>query len=526
MEDVKVLERMSHEIIAKIADVCAREELNSWSNPVVDVEVVMSSHSTMLESVRQAAAMIAYGQRVFHIREKSRQAIKHADWLPTDILGESITETGGRMCEPACATHLKEIGLSGLPSGLKSLVPGWSGIGFASEASREPNKETCSGAAFAAEFIHTGSSTPCFRGTNVTYGGCMCEPTCRMDLKTIFPFPECAYPVNCSTGWIAGYSLDSESRIAALPSAYPTAAAVRPGICYSHVSVGGYECEPARGNRLKEIGRDGLLPSDSRCKPTMCECWEASVGMHPFSAHSLKSRALSSLNGTEHLNISRDARCGQTDRKLLKKVFVSYAHENRALCELILQQLRILEWRKWIAAFCDGMIVPGREIDDELLARLYQADIILLLISSAFLDSEYCRREMAIALELYHAGRAEVIPIILEPVCEWQDMEIGKLLAIPPDGTPINSYEDVYLAMEEFARGLLRAVRAPSALSAERPISDVNDRPAIRRSGHEVGLYYVTISGADPAQEEQLLRALRKHARDDSLTLQSIEEIE
>lgn len=64
-------------------------------------------------------------------------------------------------------------------------------------------------------------------------------------------------------------------------------------------------------------------------------------------------------------------------------------------------------------AISRGMMVWGSEIDE----HLNTADIILLLVSSDFIDSDYCYDvEMKRALKRHEAEDARVIPIILRPV--------------------------------------------------------------------------------------------------------------
>jgi hypothetical protein len=84
-------------------------------------------------------------------------------------------------------------------------------------------------------------------------------------------------------------------------------------------------------------------------------------------------------------------------------------------------------------------------------------DIILLLISSDFLASDYCyEREMRRAIECHEAGEAIVIPVILR-ACDWHGAPFGKLMATPPDGRPITQWPDRDQAFLEVARALRAA---------------------------------------------------------------------
>ena len=72
------------------------------------------------------------------------------------------------------------------------------------------------------------------------------------------------------------------------------------------------------------------------------------------------------------------------------KVFISYSHEDDALCRQLVKHLALLRRQGKVEAWHDRKIEPGDEwrgqIDDELEA----ADVILLLMSASFIASDYC----------------------------------------------------------------------------------------------------------------------------------------
>lgn len=70
----------------------------------------------------------------------------------------------------------------------------------------------------------------------------------------------------------------------------------------------------------------------------------------------------------------------------------------------------------FICEWSDGQIIPGQEWAPEIIRQLDEADIILLLITSSFLGSEFIGRvELTRALERHRRGEAIVIPVILKP---------------------------------------------------------------------------------------------------------------
>src|SRR5437879_11222322 len=91
-------------------------------------------------------------------------------------------------------------------------------------------------------------------------------------------------------------------------------------------------------------------------------------------------------------------------------VFLSYAHEDEPLLKELLKHLSLLKQQGLISSWYDRQIVPGTNWADTIDDRLEQASIILLLVSSAFLASDYCSQvEVKRALERHKAGETRVI---------------------------------------------------------------------------------------------------------------------
>jgi hypothetical protein len=109
------------------------------------------------------------------------------------------------------------------------------------------------------------------------------------------------------------------------------------------------------------------------------------------------------------------------------KIFFSYAHEDEELREGLEKQLRALKRQGIIDVWYDREISAGSEWEREIDTHLNTAQIILLLVSPDFMDSDYCYSiEMERAMERHERGEARVIPIILRPI-HWQGAPFGKL---------------------------------------------------------------------------------------------------
>ena len=184
------------------------------------------------------------------------------------------------------------------------------------------------------------------------------------------------------------------------------------------------------------------------------------------------------------------------------RVFISYAHKDEALLNELAAQLKILERNGVIEHWHDRKIVPGEEWDHKIRSELEKADIILLLVSHDFINSDYCWGvEVAQAIARHHAGTARVIPIILRD-CLWQDALFAKIQGLPKDMRPVVDWPSRDAAFADVARGIKRAVaeleRAksrppPSPASRVSPaVTSVATLPRqVARAGHagEAGVH-------------------------------------
>ena len=163
------------------------------------------------------------------------------------------------------------------------------------------------------------------------------------------------------------------------------------------------------------------------------------------------------------------------------RLFLSYSHQDEDLRKELEKHLAALRRDGVIDIWQDRRIGPGDEFDREISNQLESADIVLLLVSSDFLHSDYCYDiEMKRALELHAEGSARVIPVILRP-CDWQKTPLGKLNAIPTDGKPVIEHASLDHGFLEVARAVRTATEKlqPTALTkGEQDVTSVvGDRP-------------------------------------------------
>ncbi len=168
------------------------------------------------------------------------------------------------------------------------------------------------------------------------------------------------------------------------------------------------------------------------------------------------------------------------------RLFLSYSHKDEDLRKELEKHLAALRRDGVIDIWQDRRIGPGDEFGREISNQLESADIVLLLVSSDFLHSDYCYDiEMKRAMERQIDGSARVIPVILRP-CDWQKTPLGKLNATPTDGKPVTEHASLDRGFLEIAHAVRTAVESfhltspvPDEHAAAR---DLGTHPADRSS--------------------------------------------
>ena len=126
------------------------------------------------------------------------------------------------------------------------------------------------------------------------------------------------------------------------------------------------------------------------------------------------------------------------------KIFYSYSRKDLDMRNRLENHLAVLRRANRISTWHDLELEAGTEWEPAILNKLDTADIILLLVSSDFIASEYCYgTELKRAIARHDAGTARVIPIVLRP-CDWNhpDVPFSKLNVLPTHAKAITSWSD------------------------------------------------------------------------------------
>jgi hypothetical protein len=142
------------------------------------------------------------------------------------------------------------------------------------------------------------------------------------------------------------------------------------------------------------------------------------------------------------------------------KLFYSYSHADEDLRDKLAKHLKILQRQKIIDEWHDRAIDAGEEWEAEIVREMEEAHIILLLVSSDFIASDYCwGKELEAALEKHERREAKIIPVILRPV-DWKDAPFSKLQALPKNAKAITTWDNIDEAMQNVAQGIRRTAES------------------------------------------------------------------
>lgn len=141
-------------------------------------------------------------------------------------------------------------------------------------------------------------------------------------------------------------------------------------------------------------------------------------------------------------------------------LFYSYAHEDEKLRDELDGHLALLRRKGVIRPWHDRGIVPGQKWDKTIDAQLTSADLILLLVSMDFMNSDYIwGKELATAIARAESDDASVVPVLLRAV-DIEGAPFAKLQGLPTDLRPVTSWPNRDEAWTDVAKGIRRTVEA------------------------------------------------------------------
>ncbi len=135
-----------------------------------------------------------------------------------------------------------------------------------------------------------------------------------------------------------------------------------------------------------------------------------------------------------------------------------YAQEDQPFCDLLEQHLSNLKQRYHLRTWFDDQTLPGENRKEILEHKLQTADLILLLISSAFMASDDCNQDLNLALARHQKKEARVIPIHLRPV-HWEGASFSEIETLPKKARPVVLWENRDAAFVDIAQGIEKVIK-------------------------------------------------------------------
>ncbi|HEU5381515.1 MAG TPA: 4'-phosphopantetheinyl transferase superfamily protein [Ktedonobacteraceae bacterium] len=140
------------------------------------------------------------------------------------------------------------------------------------------------------------------------------------------------------------------------------------------------------------------------------------------------------------------------------RIFFCYAQKDEKLFLELRKHFTGLQREGLIELWHDQDISAGKEWEPETISQLNSAHIILLLISSDFMSSDYCSDKiMKHALERHERGEARVIPVLLRPV-HWPHGPLSRLCTLPASGKAVTTWLHKDQAFVNIAEGIVKVI--------------------------------------------------------------------
>ncbi|WP_426993529.1 TIR domain-containing protein [Methylomonas sp. CM2] len=140
-----------------------------------------------------------------------------------------------------------------------------------------------------------------------------------------------------------------------------------------------------------------------------------------------------------------------------------YHPDNQGFCSDLSRYFAILKESNKIKDWSRKEVLAGQTIDKEVQYEIDKSDIIVVILSAAFISDNDCKRQFLYAKQYLENNKKHIIPIILES-CPWQDFYgMHKLKVLPKNNEPISKqpfkddalneiYEEIKKVSEEISK--------------------------------------------------------------------------
>lgn len=143
-------------------------------------------------------------------------------------------------------------------------------------------------------------------------------------------------------------------------------------------------------------------------------------------------------------------------------IFAIYTSEDKEILLHLLNDLKPFEKDSNVTIWDSDPILPEQAWKPKNESRLNKTDIFLLLVSDAFMHSQFIQQlEFKTVIDLYKEGKSTVIPIIIDK-CPWDidfrsddyNFNLNELGVFPKEGKPIKEWDSSEKVYSEVAAGI------------------------------------------------------------------------
>jgi hypothetical protein len=138
------------------------------------------------------------------------------------------------------------------------------------------------------------------------------------------------------------------------------------------------------------------------------------------------------------------------------RLYCCYAERNRTDWNELSANLAVLIRLGMIEIRHNHGVPAGHDLSREYFNHLDASDIVLLLISHYFFDSDLCWELMCQAMARHNAGKLRVVPVLLSLV-DYEGTPIDRLRMLP-QARPINRRQAAYV---DVVQGIRRIIQDP-----------------------------------------------------------------
>lgn len=152
------------------------------------------------------------------------------------------------------------------------------------------------------------------------------------------------------------------------------------------------------------------------------------------------------------------------------KIYISFAVEDDIYCKELEKHLLLSELVMEIELWHVGKIQAGEFIESIAEKKLSASDLILLLISVDYINTDRCYRvELNRAMERYASGTVDVIPVILRHG-NYSGAAFAELCSFPHHPDPVASWPDRDEVWTLLAQEVLRRAEKISGRNINRTL--------------------------------------------------------